>query len=114
MAEGVLGQIAAAKREELARRFDTVSLDALRSRAEPTRRSLAAALAQDGARFILEIKKASPSAGAIRPGADPAQLAMTGSLTVLYNLSILLAVIVGRKRKREAAAEESALAQGGS
>jgi sec-independent protein translocase protein TatC len=31
------------------------------------------------------------------------QLAMTGSLTVLYNLSILLAVIVGRqKRKREA------------
>jgi len=29
------------------------------------------------------------------------QLAMAGSLTVLYNLSILLAVVVGRKRKRE-------------
>jgi Sec-independent protein secretion pathway component TatC len=39
------------------------------------------------------------------------QLAMTGSLTILYNLSILLAVIVGRKRKREAAAAESALVE---
>src|SRR5438270_7844684 len=58
---GILGQIAAAKREELARRFDGVTLDALRSRARPTRRSLAAALTQPGARFILEIKKASPS-----------------------------------------------------
>ena len=75
MAEGILGRIEAAKREELARRFDGVSLDALRARAVPTRRSLAAALAQDGARFILEIKKASPSGGAIRPDADPAELA---------------------------------------
>jgi len=75
VAEGVLGTIAAAKREELARRFDGVSLDALRGRATQTRRSLAAALAQDGARFILEIKKASPSQGAIRPGADPGAIA---------------------------------------
>jgi sec-independent protein translocase protein TatC len=35
------------------------------------------------------------------------QLAMTGSLTVLYNLSILLAVVVGRKRKAEAEKEEA-------
>src|SRR5207253_2614963 len=70
-AAGVLGEIAAAKREELARRFDGVSLDALRGRARPTERSLTTALANDGARFILEIKKASPSAGAIRSGADP-------------------------------------------
>ena len=36
------------------------------------------------------------------------QMAMTGSLTVLYNLSILLAVFVGRSRKQreEAAAQE--------
>lgn len=34
------------------------------------------------------------------------QIAMTGSLTVLYNLSILLAVLVGRKRKEPEAAEE--------
>jgi len=36
------------------------------------------------------------------------QLAMTGALTVLYNLSILLAVIVGRNRKKREAAEEAA------
>lgn len=88
MAEGILGQIAAAKREELVRRFDGVSLDALRARATPTRRSLAAVLAGEGARFILEIKKASPSRGAIRPGADPAALAR-GYSGVADALSVL-------------------------
>jgi indole-3-glycerol phosphate synthase/phosphoribosylanthranilate isomerase len=72
---GILGQIASAKRQELARRFDGVAIDALRARAAPSRRSLAAALGRGGARFILEIKRASPSAGAIRPTADPAALA---------------------------------------
>ncbi len=75
MAEGVLGQIVAAKREQLARRLDGVTLDALRARAEPTRRSLSAVLSRPGARFVLEIKKASPSSGPIRLGADPAKLA---------------------------------------
>ncbi|HKP34879.1 MAG TPA: bifunctional indole-3-glycerol-phosphate synthase TrpC/phosphoribosylanthranilate isomerase TrpF [Sphingomicrobium sp.] len=75
MADGVLGKIAAAKREELALRYDGVPLDALRARARPTRRSLPAVLAKNGARFILEIKKASPSAGAIRLDSDPASLA---------------------------------------
>ena len=37
------------------------------------------------------------------------QLAMTASLTVLYNLSILVAFIVGKKRKEREAAEERAL-----
>ena len=74
-AAGVLGRIAAAKREELRQRFDGVSLDALRSRAQPTQRSLAAAIANHGARFILEIKRASPSAGMIRRTADPATIA---------------------------------------
>ena len=74
-APGVLGRIAAAKRDELARRFDGVSLDALRHRAAPTARSLDAAIAAPGSRFILEIKKASPSGGAIRLDADPASLA---------------------------------------
>jgi indole-3-glycerol phosphate synthase/phosphoribosylanthranilate isomerase len=87
-ATGVLGKIAAAKREELALRYDGVSLDALRDRAVPTDRSLAATLARDGARFILEIKKASPSAGAIRPGADPAALAR-GYAGVADALSVL-------------------------
>ena len=88
MAEGVLGRIAAAKRQELRHRYDGVSLDALRGRARPTTRSLRETLAQDGARFILEIKKASPSAGVIRAGADPAALAR-GYAGVADALSVL-------------------------
>jgi len=88
MAEGILGRIAAMKREEISRRFDGVSLDQLRAQATPTRRSLAAVLARNGARFILEIKKASPSAGVLRPGADIAQLAR-GYADVADALSVL-------------------------
>lgn len=72
---GVLREIAAAKREELASRFAGTSLDSLRERATPTRHSLADVLAREGARFILEIKKSSPSEGFIRPDADPSALA---------------------------------------
>ena len=72
---GILGRIVAAKRDELRQRFAGVSLDALRARARPTGRSLAAVLARPGARFIFEIKKASPSAGAIRADADPGGIA---------------------------------------
>ena len=75
MAEGILSEIEAAKRRELAARFDGVSIHVLRAAAQPTERSLAATLGQNGARFILEIKKASPSSGAIRPNADPGRLA---------------------------------------
>jgi indole-3-glycerol phosphate synthase / phosphoribosylanthranilate isomerase len=85
---GILGEMAAAKREDLGRRFDGVSLDALRQGAKPTRRSLGDVLAKPGARFILEIKKASPSAGAIRPAADPAALAR-GYAGVADALSVL-------------------------
>jgi indole-3-glycerol phosphate synthase/phosphoribosylanthranilate isomerase len=88
VAEGILARIAAAKRDELDRRFDGVSIEALRSGAEPSRRSLARALLRDGARFILEIKKASPSAGAIRSGADVATLAR-GYSGVADALSVL-------------------------
>ena len=88
MAEGVLGEIAAAKRDELARRFDGIWLDSLRSKAEPTDRSLTEVIARDGARFILEIKRASPSRGAIRPDADPASLAR-GYAGVADALSVL-------------------------
>lgn len=85
---GVLGEIARAKRIELASRFDGVSLDGLRAAARPTERSLAAVLRQAGARFILEIKRASPSAGAIRAAADPAALAR-GYAGVADALSVL-------------------------
>ena len=88
MAEGLLGRMGAAKREELVSRFDGVSLVALRSVARPTTRSLAAAIAKDGARFILEIKKASPSGGAIRPNADVTKLAR-GYAGIADALSVL-------------------------
>jgi indole-3-glycerol phosphate synthase/phosphoribosylanthranilate isomerase len=86
--ETVLCRIAAAKREELRSRYDGVSLDSLRARAQPTEHSLRGVLAEDGARFILEIKKASPSEGAIRPSADPAALAR-GYAGVADALSVL-------------------------
>jgi len=85
---GVLGKIAESKRNELRSRFDGVSIDALRHRASSTRRSLTAVLARPGARFILEIKKASPSAGAINAGADAATIAR-GYAGVADALSVL-------------------------
>jgi indole-3-glycerol phosphate synthase/phosphoribosylanthranilate isomerase len=85
----MLAAIAEAKRKELAARFDGVSLDSLRSRARPTARSLADALAKPRSRFILEIKKGSPSAGAIRPSADVAALAR-GYAGVADALSVLV------------------------
>ena len=85
---GILGEIAAAKRVELASRFDGVSLDALRAEARTTRRSLAEAIAKPGSSFILEIKKASPSAGAIRGDANPGAIAR-GYAGVADALSVL-------------------------
>jgi indole-3-glycerol phosphate synthase/phosphoribosylanthranilate isomerase len=66
----VLDEILAHKRSELAARMAATSLESLRARAEPTGRSLTAALRAGRPGFILEIKFASPSAGTIRPGAD--------------------------------------------
>ncbi len=75
MAEGVLGSIAASRRADLATRFAGVDIGQLRARARPTGRSLRDVLARPGSRFILEIKKASPSRGEIAPKADVATVA---------------------------------------
>ena len=88
MAEGLLGQIEACKRDEIATRFDGVAIDALRRLAQPTSRSLSNTLVQPGSRFVLEIKKASPSAGILRSGADAAKLAQ-GYAGVADALSVL-------------------------
>ena len=56
MAEGVLAAIVEQKRSDVAQRLAAGTLNA-----EPTPRSLRAALARPGARFIMEVKKASPS-----------------------------------------------------
>lgn len=72
---GILGEIARSKRAELAERFDGVAVEALRARACRTSLSLEGAMAQPGARFIFEIKRASPSEGAIRGDISAASIA---------------------------------------
>ncbi len=67
-----LGQIVARKRIDVAERLRGISLDALRQQARPTRRGLRAALARPGGRFIMEVKRGSPSEGLMRAGVDPA------------------------------------------
>ncbi|MGQ0590839.1 MAG: bifunctional indole-3-glycerol-phosphate synthase TrpC/phosphoribosylanthranilate isomerase TrpF [Sphingosinicella sp.] len=71
----VLAEIVARKREDVAARLGGASLADLRGRAQPTRRSLKAALTQRGVRFVMEVKRKSPSEGTFRPGADPAAMA---------------------------------------
>ena len=69
---GALGAIVARKRQDVASRLGATSLAELRARATPTRLRLADTLARPGARFIMEVKKASPSAGALREAIDVA------------------------------------------
>ena len=69
---GVLGEIVARKRRDVAVRLGDVALTELRGRARPTTRRFGAALAQQGARFVMEVKRASPSGGSLRAGVDPA------------------------------------------
>ena len=73
----ILDRIVAEKRHEHARR-DPVRLDELWAAiaALPPARPFAAAIRTPGTlRVIAEFKRCSPSAGAIRPGADPADIA---------------------------------------
>ncbi|HEY0113634.1 MAG TPA: bifunctional indole-3-glycerol-phosphate synthase TrpC/phosphoribosylanthranilate isomerase TrpF [Allosphingosinicella sp.] len=70
-AGGILAEIVSRKRIDVASRLTSVCVEA----AEPTRRSLKAALARPGARFIMEVKRHSPARGALRSGADAGALA---------------------------------------
>jgi indole-3-glycerol phosphate synthase / phosphoribosylanthranilate isomerase len=71
MAEGVLGAIVARKRADVAARLGDIGLESLRGQAVRTTRSLRAALTRPGARFIMEVKKTSPSSGVLA-GVDAA------------------------------------------
>ncbi|HST37414.1 MAG TPA: hypothetical protein VLK25_12395, partial [Allosphingosinicella sp.] len=65
MAENVLAAIVARKRADVAARLGGSAIESLRGQAAASTRSLRAALARPGARFIMEVKKASPSAGTL-------------------------------------------------
>jgi indole-3-glycerol phosphate synthase/phosphoribosylanthranilate isomerase len=67
MAEGVLAEIAERKRVDVAERLAGASFDP-----QPTHRSLRAALSRRGARFIMEVKKASPSGHRSSAGVEEA------------------------------------------
>ncbi|MEZ4296266.1 MAG: bifunctional indole-3-glycerol-phosphate synthase TrpC/phosphoribosylanthranilate isomerase TrpF [Polyangiaceae bacterium] len=73
--EGVLGRIVAHKREEVARREREVPIAEVRRRVSPGVRGFREALARRGTRFVLEHKRASPSAGALSTGRAPEEIA---------------------------------------
>lgn len=73
----VLDDILVGVRDDLARRQAATSLEALKARAaqRPAARDAAAVLRQEGIAVIAEVKRRSPSKGALADIADPAGLA---------------------------------------
>ncbi len=73
----VLDDILVGVREDLSSRQQRVPLETLKSQAEglPACRDVMAALRSEQVKVIAEVKRASPSAGALAPIDDPAELA---------------------------------------
>ncbi|KFZ31655.1 hypothetical protein IDSA_02900 [Pseudidiomarina salinarum] len=77
MAETILQQIVAHRRQAIAQLASRYDADELQSQLTPSQRSLAEALAKPRSSFILECKKASPSKGLIREDFHPVTMART-------------------------------------
>lgn len=86
-----LDKIVAEKRKELEQRQKTVPLDELEAAIEqkPAPLDLAAALNGDGISLIAEVKRASPSKGALNPALDPVELARTYASCGAAAISVL-------------------------
>jgi len=87
----VLDDIIAHKRAEVAGHRAVTSLDAMRARAEAAARprAFAAAIMGPPIKVIAEVKRASPSAGAIRAAADPVATARMYALAGAAAVSVL-------------------------
>jgi len=72
---GMLNEIVARTRADLRERQALRPLDAVRTACQPSDRDFTAALRRPGPGFILEHKRASPSAGVLRTGHAPATIA---------------------------------------
>lgn len=86
---GKLAEIVAAKRRDVAARLAHTCLEDLRARARPTRLSLGRSLSRPGSRFILELKRSSPSEGELKRAADPGAIA-SSYVGVADAMSVLL------------------------
>lgn len=88
----ILDEILAQKRLEVSAARDRVAFDALETRlpsAPPVRGFLAALQAAEKPGLIAEVKKASPSAGLIRPDFDPVSIAREYEVAGATCLSVL-------------------------
>ncbi|WP_084956556.1 indole-3-glycerol phosphate synthase TrpC [Thermoactinospora rubra] len=88
---GVLDDILAGVREDLAERQKATSLDELKERAEraPSPKDVYAALGGDRVSVIAEVKRSSPSKGALAAIADPAALAADYEAGGAHVISVL-------------------------
>lgn len=87
----ILDRIVAHNRLELEKRQAALPLPELRRLAleQPAPIDFASALVGGRVRLIAEVKRASPSRGAIRPGADPAQIARIYAANGAAAISVL-------------------------
>jgi indole-3-glycerol phosphate synthase len=86
-----LDKIVAEKREELKQRQETIPLPELRAAImeRPLPLDMAAALSGDSLRLIAEVKRASPSRGALCPDLDPVKLSGTYARCGAAAISVL-------------------------